>query len=101
MIQKILTRILAKRRHITKLIKPDQNGFTPGRQGADNIRRTLNIITCARNGANPSIMLSLDPQKAFDRVKWNFPHFNSLWILFNLYKLGKNNLQKSHITDQS
>lgn len=47
---KLLTSILAHRvlKHITTLINPDQTGLTPNRQGADNIRRTLNIIPCAK-----------------------------------------------------
>lgn len=59
-------------KHIAKLIKPDQTGFIPGRQGANNIRRTLNLISCAKNKSQPAMLLSLDAQKAFDRVKWNF-----------------------------
>ena len=45
--QKLLTYILTKRMQkiIAKLINPDQTGFIPGRQGTNNIRRTLNIIT--------------------------------------------------------
>lgn len=37
---KLLTNILVKRmqRYMMKLIKPDQYGFIPGRQGANNIR---------------------------------------------------------------
>lgn len=48
--QKLLTTILARRiqKIITKLINPDQTGFIPDRQGANNIRRTLTIITCAK-----------------------------------------------------
>lgn len=59
-------------RHITKLIKPDQTGFIPGRQGANNIRRTLNLISCVKNKSQPSMLHSLDTQKAFDRVEWTF-----------------------------
>lgn len=59
-------------RHITKLIKPDQTGFIPGRQGANNIRRTLNLISCVKNKSQPSMLHSLDAQKAFDRVEWTF-----------------------------
>lgn len=71
---KILTNIMARRmqRHITKLIKPDQTGFIPGRQSANNIRRTLNLISCVKNKSQPAMLLSLDAQKAFDRVKWSF-----------------------------
>lgn len=86
---KILTNILAQRiqKHITKLIEPDQTRFIPGRHGANNIRRTLNLISCAKNNLQPTMLLSLDAQKAFDRVKWNFLHqtlevfgFHSMFI---------------------
>ena len=72
--QKLLTSILAHRvqRHITTLINPDQTGFIPNRQGANNIRRTLNIITCAKRNKKTSMLISFDAQKAFDTVKWDF-----------------------------
>lgn len=45
-----VTNILAQRmqRCITKLIKLEHTGFIPGGQGAKNIRRTLNIISCTK-----------------------------------------------------
>ena len=72
--QKLLTSILAHRvqRHITTLINLDQTGFIPNRQGANNIRRTLNIITCAKRNKKTSMLISFDAQKAFDTVKWDF-----------------------------
>ncbi len=71
---KILTSIMAKRmqKHINKLIKTDQTGFIPGRQGANNIRRILNIISSTKYKSQSSTMVSLDAQKAFDRVTWSF-----------------------------
>lgn len=48
---------------IAKLINPDQTGFIPGRQGANNIRRTLNIITCAKKKMQNSMLISFDAQK--------------------------------------
>lgn len=72
--QKLLTSILAHRlqKHITTLINPDQTGFIPNRQGANNIRRTLNIITCAKRNKQTSMLISFDAQRAFDRVNWDF-----------------------------
>lgn len=72
--QKLLTSILAQRvqRHIGSLIKSDQTGFIPCRQGANNIRRTLNIITCAKKNKQASMLISFDAQKAFDTVNWEF-----------------------------
>ena len=57
---------------ITKLIKPDQTGIIPGRQGTNSTRRTLNIMLCTRNKSQHTRVLSLDAQNAFDLVKWNF-----------------------------
>lgn len=72
--QKLLTSILAQRvqRHIRSLIKSDQTGFIPFRQGANNIRRTLNVMTCAKKNKQTSMLISFDAQKAFDTVNWEF-----------------------------
>lgn len=70
---KILSTIMAKRIQtcINSIIKPDQTGFIPGRQGINNIRRTLNIISVARKIQHQtSMLLSLDAEKAFNRVDW-------------------------------
>lgn len=71
---KILTSILASRiqKHIKKLIKPDQTGFVSGRQGTNNIRRALNLQSIMAKDKHPSMLLSLDAEKAFDRVDWLF-----------------------------
>lgn len=72
--QKLLTSILTQRiqKHITDLINVDQTGFIPRRQGANNIRRTLNIITCAKRKQKTSMLISFDARKAFDTVNLNF-----------------------------
>lgn len=59
---KLLTTIMAKRiqKIIGKLINPDQTGFIPNRQGSNNIRRTLNVITSARKKKQHSMLISFD-----------------------------------------
>ena len=71
---KILTSILATRiqKNIKKLIKPDQTGFIVGRQGTNNVRRALNLQSIAARDKQPSMLLSLDAEKAFDRVTGHF-----------------------------
>ncbi|KAF7655318.1 hypothetical protein LDENG_00057550, partial [Lucifuga dentata] len=66
---KILSSILSNRmqRFLVKLINPDQTGFIPGHQGANNIRRALNLQSVARNSTYSTMFLSLDAEKAFDR----------------------------------
>lgn len=57
---------------ITDIIDEDQTGFVPGRQTHDNIRRTLHIIDKINTNNIPSALTSLDAEKAFDRVNWEY-----------------------------
>lgn len=70
---KILCKVLARRIeiHIPKLILDDQNGFVVGRQAFNNTRRVLNILYKKQNAKDHAI-LSLDAEKAFDRIEWGY-----------------------------
>ena len=70
---KLLTSILASiQRCIRKLVHPDQTGFIAGRHGTNNVRRALNLQSFAAGRKTPSMLLSLDAEKAFDRLDWTF-----------------------------
>uniref|UniRef100_A0A669DKG7 Reverse transcriptase domain-containing protein n=1 Tax=Oreochromis niloticus TaxID=8128 RepID=A0A669DKG7_ORENI len=70
---KILSKILALRlqRVLPQIIASDQTGFMAGRHSYDNSRRLLNIIHTSCNSI-PEFVVSLDAEKAFDRVDWSF-----------------------------
>uniref|UniRef100_A0A8C5MIE2 Reverse transcriptase domain-containing protein n=1 Tax=Leptobrachium leishanense TaxID=445787 RepID=A0A8C5MIE2_9ANUR len=77
---KLFAKVLALRltRHMRYLVHPDQTGFIQGREGRDNTTLAINLIHAARkNLANPTLLLSTDAEKAFDRVHWPFL-FNTL-----------------------
>lgn len=46
-------------------------GFIPTRRAGDNTRRTIDLIDLTRT-KSPALILSLDAQKAFDRLSWPF-----------------------------
>uniref|UniRef100_A0A8C5QLK7 Reverse transcriptase domain-containing protein n=1 Tax=Leptobrachium leishanense TaxID=445787 RepID=A0A8C5QLK7_9ANUR len=71
---KLFTKILSLRldRLLGSLIHPDQVGFIPNRQAFENTRKTADLIWYASAHKVPSLFISLDAEKAFDRAEWPF-----------------------------
>lgn len=71
---KIYAKILATRisSFIPKLVHKDEVGFVPHRQASDGTRRFINLIQWAEHHKTPSLLLSLDTEKVFDRVHWSY-----------------------------
>lgn len=70
---KILAKVLARRLEdaLPSVIHTDQTGFVKNRHSFFNVRRLLNILYSPNNSV-PECVVSLDAEKAFDRVEWSY-----------------------------
>ena len=71
---KILAKVLAKRFElvISIIINEDQTGYIKNRYIGQNIRTVEDVISFTDIFKLPGIILSVDFEKAFDSINWNF-----------------------------
>lgn len=74
---KILSKLLAMRldTSLPCLISEDQTGFIRGRFLFSNVRRLLNVLYSPSSEKVPEVVVSLDAEKAFDRVEMDYLFF--------------------------
>lgn len=66
---KVLSKIIALRLENVMQIKPR---FVKNRQGADNVHRLFHIIKAAQKWGRPMVIVSMNAEKAFDRIEPSF-----------------------------
>lgn len=71
---KILTKVMPLRlqRVLNSIIHPNQTGFMKTRSSSDHIRTLLHLMWLSQSKDVPVAAFSLDAEKAFDKVEWQF-----------------------------
>ena len=84
---KIISKVLALRLKdiLPDIIHENQTGFVKGRYIGDNIRTVLDIMTLSKDKNIPGILLSVDFEKAFDSLDWDFLH-----LILEKFNFGDN-----------
>ena len=82
--KKFIAKILAKRLEyiLPDHISVDQTGFILGHNSCNSVRRLLNLIQYSTKLKAKAVIVSLDIEKAFNRVKR--PYLLSVFPRFNL-----------------
>lgn len=57
---------------IPQWVSRNQTGFILDREARDNSLRTLSLIAHVRGFSQPTLLLSTDVEKSFDRVDWEY-----------------------------
>ena len=71
---KLASKVIANRikKHLPKLVKPDQCGFVEDRYIGQNIDMLTQIIEYTESNQIPAVVLGVDYAQAFDNLSWSF-----------------------------
>ena len=81
---KIIAKVIANRIKLTldKIIDKSQTGFVKGRQITENLCKLLDVITIVEEKDINGILVSIDFQKAFDKVEYSAIFATMNWFNF-------------------